>query len=246
MREASMIELHYVRTSNGLKVAIMLEEVALDYRVIEYDIFAGDHLVPAFKTINPNHKLPAIVDLDPDDGLGAFGVFETGAILIYLAEKSGRFLSVDRRGRMESLQWLAWQISGLGPMLGQGYHFARYAPEGQQYGIDRYTREARRLLGVLDYQLRKKPFVAGNYSIADMACWPWVQNIANLDIAMSEFPAIQNWSDTIRARPAVLRATTAAATEVPAAYLRKRMALSSEQWSNLFGDRLSDAVSRVP
>ncbi|WP_454883088.1 glutathione binding-like protein [Sphingomonas oryzagri] len=238
-----MIELHYVRTSNGLKVAIMLEEVAIEYRVIEYDIFAGDHLVPAFKAINPNHKLPAIIDLDPDDRLGAFRVFETGAILVYLAEKTARFLPAEGRGRMEALQWLAWQISGLGPMLGQGYHFARYAPEGQQYGIDRYTREARRLLAVLDHQLNGNTFVAGHYSIADMACWPWVQNIANLDIAMSEFPAIQRWSDTIRRRPAVQRAITSSATEVPSAYLRKRMTLTGEQWSNLFGEGLSNAVN---
>jgi GST-like protein len=145
---------------------------------------------------------------------------------------------------METLQWLIWQVSGLGPMLGQGYHFARYAPEGQQYGIGRYTREARRLLGVLDYQLSKNPFVAGDYSIADMACWPWVQNIANLDIAMSEFPAIKRWSDIVRSRPAVQRATTSSATEVPSAYLRKRMTLTNEQWSNLFGDGLSGAPGR--
>jgi GST-like protein len=238
-----MIELHYVRTSNGLKVAIMLEEAALEYRIVEYDIFAGDHLVPDFKKINPNHKLPVIVDLNPDDGLGAFRVFETGAILVYLAEKTGRFLPAEGRGRMEALQWLAWQISGLGPMLGQGYHFARYAPEGQQYGIDRYTREARRLLAVLDHQLNENNFVAGHYSIADMACWPWVQNIANLDIAMSEFPAIQRWSDTVRRRPAVQRAITSSATEVPSAYLRKRMTLTGEQWSNLFGEGLSNAVN---
>jgi GST-like protein len=240
-----MIELHYVRTSNGLKVAIMLEEAGLEYRVLDYDIFAGDHLAPAFKKINPNHKLPAIIDLDPHDGLGPLRVFETGAILIYVAEKSGGFLPADQRGRMETLQWLAWQVSGLGPMLGQGYHFARYAPEGQQYGIDRYTREARRLLGVLESQLNERAFVAGAYSIADMACWPWVQNIANLDIAMSEFPAIQRWSDTIRSRPAVQRAITSPMTEVPSAYIRKRMTLTSEQWSNLFGDGLSSAVGRV-
>lgn len=237
-----MIELHYVRTSNGLKVAIMLEEIGLDYRVIDYDIFAGDHLAPAFKRINPNHRLPVIVDSDPGDGR-ALPVFETGAILIYLAEKSGRFLANDRRQRMATLQWLAWQISGLGPMLGQGYHFARYAPEGQQYGIDRYTREARRLLGVLDRRLAGQAFVAGDYSIADIACWPWVQNIANLDIGIAEFPAIGRWSEEIRARPAVQRAVTDPATSVPSAYLNRRMTLTPDQWSNLFGDASSKAVA---
>jgi GSH-dependent disulfide-bond oxidoreductase len=239
-----MIEVHYVRTSNGLKAAIMLEEIGLHYRVKTYDIFAGDHLVPAFKSINPNHKLPAIVDHDPEDGLGPLPIFETGAILIYLAEKSGKLLPSGARARTSVLQWLAWQISGLGPMLGQGYHFARYAPEGQQYGVDRYTREARRLLGVLDYQLAQGRYLAGDLSIADIACWPWVQNIGNLDIHMTEFPFIQRWSDELRQRPAVQRAITSPETMVPAAYLSRRMSLTPDQWSNLFGDKLSEAVAR--
>ena len=195
-----MIDLHYVRTSNGLKIAIMLEEIGLEYRVIDYDIFAGDHLTADFKAINPNHKLPAIVDQAPGDHPSPFPVFETGAILLYLAEKSGRLLATSMRDRMAALQWVAWQISGLGPMLGQGYHFARYAPEGQQYGIDRYTREARRLLSVLDHQLRERPWLAGEYSIADIACWPWVQNVGNLDINLGDYVAIERWSETVRER----------------------------------------------
>ena len=238
-----MIDLHYVRTSNGLKIAIMLEEIGLAYRVIDYDIFAGDHLAPEFKRINPNHKLPAIVDPEPEDGLAPLPLFESAAILIYLAERSQMFMPAAGRGRLATLQWLAWQVSGLGPMLGQGYHFARYAPEGQQYGIDRYTREARRLLAVLDYQLTEREFIAGSYSIADIACWPWVQNIANLDIGIAEFPAIERWSEEIRNRPAVQRAVTSPMTSVPSAYLSKRMTLTPEQWSNLFGDKASRAVS---
>ncbi|MFC0306084.1 glutathione binding-like protein [Rhizorhabdus histidinilytica] len=238
-----MIDLHYVRTSNGLKIAIMLEEIELDYRIIEYDIFAGDHLKPQFKAINPNHKLPAIVDHAPEDGEGAMPIFETGAILLYLAEKSGRLIPSAPRRRMEALQWLAWQISGLGPMLGQGYHFARYAPEGQDYGIARYTREARRLLGVLNYRLSDQPFLAGEYSIADIACWPWLQNVGNLDIDRAEFPAIQRWWDGIAARPAVQRVVRSSTTEVPTAYVQRRMSLTPAQWSNLFGDKLLDAVA---
>ena len=232
-----MIDLHYVRTSNGLKVAIMLEEAGMEYRTLEYDIFAGDHLRSEFRALNPNQKLPVIVDRAPADALGDFVVFETGAILTYLAEKSGKFLGCDARSRMAALQWLAWQISGLGPMLGQGYHFARYAPEDQQYGKNRYTREARRLLQVLDGRLAISDYLAGDYSIADMACWPWVQNVRNLDIALSEFPAISRWSAEISRRPAVLRATNAPTTSVPSAYLKPRMSLTEQQWRNLFGAR---------
>lgn len=239
-----MIDLHYVRTSNGLKIAIMLEEIGLEYRIIEYDIFAGDHLKPQFKAINPNHKLPAIVDHASGDEGAPMPVFETGAILIYLAEKSGQLLPSAPRRRMEALQWLAWQISGLGPMLGQGYHFARYAPEGQAYGIDRYTREARRLLTVLNDRLGDQPYLAGTYSIADIACWPWVQNVGNLDIDRAEFPAIQAWWEAIGERPAVQRVVTSSSTAVPSAYVQRRMTLTPAQWSNLFGDNLLAAVAR--
>lgn len=238
-----MIDLHYVRTSNGLKIAIMLEEIGLEYRIIEYDIFAGDHLKPQFKAINPNHKLPAIVDHASGDEGAPMPVFETGAILIYLAEKSGQLLPSAPRRRMEALQWLAWQISGLGPMLGQGYHFARYAPEGQAYGIDRYTREARRLLGVLNHRLSEAPYLAGDYSIADIACWPWVQNIGNLDIDRAEFPDMKRWWDDVAERAAVGRAVGSLATQVPQAYVQRRMSLTPAQWSNLFGDNLLSAVA---
>ncbi len=239
-----MIELHYVRTPNGLKIAIMLEETGLPYRLITYDIFAGDHLKPGFKRINPNHKLPAIVDLEPEDKGDPFPVFESGAILIYLARKAGMLLPADFRRQHIALQWLAWQIAGLGPMVGQAAHFVRYAPEGQDYGAARYTREVRRLLNVLDGRLSEAEFLAGEYSIADIACWPGVQNIHNFDMSLAEYPAIQRWSDAIRARPAVAAAVASPATGVPAAYVKRRMTLTPEQWSNMFGENLLRATQR--
>lgn len=238
----AMIDLHYTTTPNGLKIAIMLEETGLPYQVFTYDIFAGEHLKPEFKRINPNHKLPAIVDHDPEDAAGPFPVFETGAILQYLARKSGMLLSRDFRAQFTTLQWLTWQVAGLGPMVGQAAHFVRYAPQGQEYGIQRYTRELRRLLNVLDYRLGQADYLAGAYSIADIACWPGVQNIGNMDMQLAEFPHIQRWSDAIRQRPAVARATQTAQTGVPAHYVKKRMALTPEQWSNMFGDNLHRAV----
>ncbi|MBL8664477.1 MAG: glutathione S-transferase N-terminal domain-containing protein [Candidatus Odyssella sp.] len=239
-----MIELHYVRTPNGLKIAIMLEETGLPYRLVAYDIFAGDHLKPAFKRINPNHKLPAIVDLAPEDEGAPYPVFESGAILLYLARKSGRLLPADFRRHFLALQWLTWQVAGLGPMLGQAAHFVRYAPEGQDYGVARYTREARRLLNVLDARLGEAPYLAEEYSIADIACWPWVQNIGNYDMSLAEFPAIRRWSEAIAARPAVAAAVGSPATGVPTAYLKRRMTLTPEQWSNMFGDNLLRATER--
>lgn len=232
-----MIDVHYVRTSNGLKIAIMLEEVQLPHRIINYDIFAGDHLTEAFKRINPNSKLPAIVDLDPQDQGEGLPVFETGAMLIYLAEKAGKLLPAQFRRRAIALQWLTWQVAGLGPMLGQAYHFVRYAPEGQPYAVHRYTREARRLLAVLDSRLSQEEFLAGEYSIADIACWPWVQNIGNLDMQLTEYPSIWRWSKTIKSRPSIVAATQSSQTRVPPAYLSRRMTLTVDQWSNLFGDR---------
>ena len=243
-RSAAVIELHYVRTPNGLKIAIMLEETRLAYRLVGYDIFAGDHLRPEFKRINPNHKLPAIVDLEPEDGGEPFPVFESGAILIYLARKAGMLLPADFRRRNVALQWLTWQVAGLGPMVGQAAHFVRYAPEGQAYGIERYTREVRRLLNVLDGRLRETEYLAGEYSIADIACWPGVQNIRNFDMSFDEFPAIRRWSEAIAVRPAVAKAAASPETGVPAAYVKRRMALTPEQWSNLFGENLWRATER--
>lgn len=239
-----MIDLHYVRTPNGLKIAIMLEEAEIPYKLITYDVFAGEHLKPHFKSINPNHKLPAIVDLEPEDKGGPFAVFESGAILLYLARKSGKLLPADFRRQFTALQWLTWQVAGLGPMLGQAAHFVRYAPEGQAYGIDRYTREARRLLNVLDGRLSEAEFLAEEYSVADIACWPWVQNIGNYDMSLTEFPSILRWSEAIKRRPAVASAVQSPTTGVPTAYLKRRMTLTPEQWSNMFGENLLRATRR--
>lgn len=239
-----MIDLHYVRTPNGLKISIMLEEIGMPYRVVNYDIFVGDHLKPEFKQINPNHKVPAIIDHEPEDGGAPFPVFESGAILIYLAKKSGKLLPTEFRRHFVALQWLTWQVAGLGPMLGQAAHFVRYAPEGQTYGIDRYTREARRLLSVLDTRLSEAEFLAEEFSIADIACWPTVQNIGNYDMKLADYPSVNRWSDAIKARPSVTAATQSAETGVPTAYLKRRMTLTPEQWSNMFGDNLLRAVSK--
>src|ERR1700761_310177 len=177
-----MIELHHVGTPNGHKVTIMLEETGLAYRVVPYNLMNGDHFTPEFRKINPNNKLPAIVDTAPADGGAPYAVFETGAILIYLAEKSGKLLPTELRRRHLALQWLMWQMASLGPMHGQAHHFIRYAPDGQAYGVERYGKEARRLMHVLEYRLREAPYLAEEYSIADIACWPWVRAMQMIDI----------------------------------------------------------------
>lgn len=231
-----MIDLHHVGTPNGHKVTIALEEMGLPYRVIAYDLMKGEHFTPEFRRINPNNKLPAIVDHDPADGKGSFAVFETGAILIYLAEKSGQLLPADPRRRSVALQWLMWQMAGLGPMHGQAHHFVRYAPEGQAYAVERYLKEARRLLHVLEYRLAEADYLAGEYSIADIACWPWVRATSMIDIDLDEFPATRKWWDRINERPAILAATGSQGLATPPGYGQKRAQLTPEQWSNLFGD----------
>ena len=164
-----MIDLHYSATPNGQKVALMLEEVGLPFRVLPCDIFEGDQLTAEFGRINPNHKLPAIVDQAPEDGEGPLAVFESGAILQYLAEKTGRFIPASGRARSRTIQWLTWQVAGLGPMGGQASHFLRYAPPGQDYATERYSKELERLLQVLEGRLRASEYIAGpDYSIADM------------------------------------------------------------------------------
>ena len=199
-----MIDLHFSATPNGQKIAIMLEECRFDHRVIPYDIFAGDQLTPELGRINPNHKLPAIVDRDPSDGTEPVTVFESGAILQYLAEKSGRFLPSGGAQRARVLSWLTWQVAGLGPMGGQASHFLRYAPEGQDYATNRYTRELERLLTVLEGQLSEHAYVAGaDYSIADMAVWPWVLIAKPLGQPLDDFPHVARWRGELKARPAV-------------------------------------------
>lgn len=241
-----MIDLHYVGTPNGHKISIALEEMGLLYRIIPYDLMKGDHLAPEFRKVNPNHKLPAIVDTDPADGKGSFAVIETGAILIYLAQKSGKLLPADPRRHSLALQWLMWQVSGLGPMQGQASHFVRYAPEGQPYAVNRYTKEALRLRHVLEYRLSEAEYLAEEYSIADIACWPWVRDshlTQLIGIDLAEFPATQRWWNKINERPAILAATGGTEMATPAALQQKRAQLTPEQWSNLFGDRMLAAAA---
>ncbi len=200
-----MIDLHYWPTPNGWKISIALEEMGLDYRVELVNIGRGEQFEPDFLAISPNNRMPAIVDHDPPDGAEPISVFESGAILLYLAEKSGRFLPKDVRGRVEVSEWLMWQMGGLGPMLGQNHHFRQYAPEPIEYAIERYTNEAHRLYGVLDRRLDGREFICGELSIADMACWPWVVPHERQGVALHEFPNVARWFDAMKARPGVKR-----------------------------------------
>ncbi|MGE5442366.1 MAG: glutathione S-transferase N-terminal domain-containing protein [Bacteroidota bacterium] len=202
-----MIDLYYWPTPNGHKITMFLEEAGLDYRIIPVDIGAGEQFKPEFLAISPNNRMPAIVDQAPADGGVPVSVFESGAILLYLAEKTGKFLPTDTRGRKTVLEWLFWQVGGLGPMAGQNHHFVQYAPEKLPYAIDRYVNETNRLYGVLDRRLRGRAFVAGDdYMIADMACYPWIvpwkKQLQNLD----DFPDLRRWFEAIRERPATSRA----------------------------------------
>jgi GST-like protein len=201
-----MIDLHYWTTPNGHKVTIFLEETGLPYRVIPVNISAGDQFKPEFLAISPNNRIPAIVDTAPVDGGAPVSVFESGAILQYLAEKTGKFLPTDMRGRTEVMQWLFWQMGGLGPMAGQNHHFVQYAPEKLPYAINRYVNETNRLYGVLNKRLADRAFVAGDYSIADMASYPWIVPHQRQQQNLDDFPHLKRWFETIRARPAVERA----------------------------------------
>lgn len=238
-----MIDLHFTPTPNGQKISIALEELGLPYQLISYDIFEGDQHTAAFGRINPNHKLPAIVDHEPPFGGGAHAVFESGAILQYLAEKTGRLLPVDPRARSVALQWLTWQVAGLGPMGGQAAHFMRYAPERIPYAIERYTKEMQRLLRVLDRRLGEADYLGGaEYSIADIAVWPLMAVGGAMPPEQQKaFPNIARWHAVIAARPGVARGL-AADKAVPPKYLQRQAKLTAEQWSNMFGDRMHAAV----
>lgn len=201
-----MIDLHYWTTPNGHKVTILLEEVGLPYRIVPVNIAAGDQFKPEFLKISPNNRMPAIVDAAPSDGGPPVSVFESGAILLYLAVKVGRFLPEDLRGRNEVIQWLFWQMAGLGPMAGQNHHFSNYAPVKLTYAIDRYVNETNRLYGVLDNRLSDREFIAGDYSIADMAAYPWIVPHARQGQKLADFPNIERWFGAIGERPAVKRA----------------------------------------
>jgi GST-like protein len=202
-----MIELHYWPTPNGHKITLFLEESGLPYAIKPVNIGKGDQFEPAFLAISPNNRMPAIVDTEPADGQGPLSVFESGAILEYLAGKTGKFLPTDTRARYAVLEWLYWQVGGLGPMLGQNHHFNRYAPEKIPYAIDRYVNETRRLYGVLNKRLDGRTYIAGdNYTIADMAAYPWIVSHEAQGMDLADFPHLKAWFDTIAARPATQRA----------------------------------------
>lgn len=201
-----MLELHYWPTPNGHKVTMFLEEAQLEYRLVPVNIGAGDQFKPDFLKIAPNNRMPALVDSAPADGGEPISVFESGAILLYLAEKTGQFLSTDLRDRTVTLEWLFWQMGGLGPMAGQNHHFSQYAPEKIPYAIDRYQRETARLYRVLNQQLAEREYIAGCYSIADMACYPWIVPHEKQGQDLADFPHLQRWFTEIQQRPGVVRA----------------------------------------
>lgn len=202
-----MIELFYWPTPNGHKITLFLEETGLPYTVVPIDIGRGDQFKPEFLAISPNNKMPAILDHAPADGGAPIGVFESGAILLYLADKTGRFIPADLRGRTATLEWLFWQVGGLGPMTGQYGHFHVYAPEDIGYAKARYASEAGRLLGVLDKRLEGRAFIAGDdYGIADMAAYPWIDVYPKAPIDLASYPNVQRWRAAIAARPATQRA----------------------------------------
>jgi len=223
-----MIDLYSAATPNGQKIHIMLEETGLEYRVHWIDIARGDQFAPDFLAISPNNKIPAIVDHE-GPGAAPISVFESGAILIYLADKTGRFLPAEPRARTEVLEWLMFQMGSVGPMLGQAHHFRAYARERIPYAIQRYTGEAGRIYGVLDRRLAGREYLAGDYSIADMAVFPWIRLHERQGQRLENFPELARWFATVAARPAVARDMARLEDKVGE--------IDDETWSNLWGDR---------
>ena len=223
-----MIDLYTARTPNTQKIHIMLEETGLDYREIRIDIGRGDQFTPEYLAINPNNKVPTIVDHDPADGGDPFAVFESGAILIYLADKTGRFLAADPRSRSETLQWLMFQMGSVGPMLGQAHHFRAYARDKIAYAIERYTKEAGRIYHVLDKRLAERDYLVDGYSIADMAVFPWIRLHRRQGQALEDYPRLQRWFDAISARPAVARDMEKLSAAV--------IDIDDEFWRNMWGE----------
>ncbi|HEY6258189.1 MAG TPA: glutathione binding-like protein [Xanthobacteraceae bacterium] len=201
-----MIDLYYWTTPNGHKITIFLEEAALPYRINPVNIGKGQQFAREFLEISPNNRIPAIVDHEPADGGQPIQLFESGAILHYLADKTRRFIPADLRGRTETIQWLFWQMGNLGPMAGQNNHFSNYAVDKIPYAIDRYRNEVNRLYGVLDRRLAGRSFIAGDYSIADMAIYPWIVPYERQGQKLEDFPNLKRWFEAVRARPAVARA----------------------------------------
>jgi GST-like protein len=225
-----MIDLYYWPTPNGHKITIFLEEAGLAYRIVPVDIGRGEQFAPQFLAISPNNRMPAVVDHAPPDGGGALSVFESGAILVYLAEKTGAFLPADIRGRAHVLEWLFWQVGGLGPMAGQNHHFSHYAQDRLPYAIERYVKETNRLYGVLDRRLDGRAYIAGDYSIADMAAFPWIVPHERQGQRLEDFPHLKRWFEAMRSRPAVARAYARGE-----AYQRPREGFTEEERAILFG-----------
>jgi GST-like protein len=226
--ERVVIDLHYWPTPNGWKISIALEEMGLPYKVVPVNIGRGEQFKAEFLDISPNNRMPAIVDDDPPGGGAPVSIFESGAILLYLAEKTGQFMPKDLRGRYEVTQWLMWQMGGLGPMAGQAHHFRGYAPEQLPYAIDRYTKEVGRLYGVMDKRLEGREHLAGAYSIADMASWPWIVAYERQGQNLADFPHLKRWFEALKARPAVAKGF-AVGSELKAAKL------DDEARKHLFG-----------
>ncbi len=201
-----MIDLYYWTTPNGHKITMFLEEVGLPYNIFPINIGSGDQFKPEFLKISPNNRIPAIIDREPTGGGEPISVFESGAILLYLAEKTNKLIPTDVRDRVAALEWLFWQMGGLGPMAGQNHHFNRYAPEKIPYAIDRYVNETGRLYGVLNKRLESREFVAGSYSIADIASYPWITGYELQGQNLDNFPHLKRWFEAIKARPSTIRA----------------------------------------
>jgi GST-like protein len=236
-----VIDFHFSPTPNGLKVRLFLEEAGLEHRIVPVRLSRGEQHRPEFLKISPNGKIPAIVDHAPADGGAPLAVFESGAILVYLAEKCGRFMPTDMRGRIDVLQWVFWQVGGLGPMAGQIGHFNVFAPEKVPYAIDRYTREVHRLYDVLDRRLAGREYIAGDYSIADIACYPWIVPHAPHGQRLEDFPDLKRWFETIRERPAT-RATYDGVTDV---YSGSSQSMSDEERRILFGRTAQDTARKT-
>ena len=224
-----MIDLYYWTTPNGHKITMFLEEAQVPYAIHPVNIGRGEQFKPEFLAIAPNNRIPSIIDQAPKDGGQPISVFESGAILFYLAEKTGKFISPDIRKRVATLEWLFWQMGGLGPMAGQANHFRNYAPEKIPYAIDRYTNEANRLYGVLNKRLADHEYVADDYSIADMASYPWIVSHAAQGQNLDDFPHLKRWFEAIAARPATKRAYAAGEA------LRTQPTVTAESRKILFG-----------
>ena len=233
-----MIDLYYWPTPNGHKITLFLEEVGLPYAIHPVDIGKGDQFKPDFLKIAPNNRMPAIVDHAPADGGAPISLFESGAILLYLAEKTGRFLPTDPRGRSQTIEWLFWQMGGLGPMAGQNHHFAIYAPEKLPYAIDRYVKETNRLYGVLDRQLDGRDYIAGTYSIADMAAYPWVVPYERQGQNLDDFPHLKRWFHAIHDKPATVAAYAKGET------VNRAKEMSEEDKKVLFGQTAASIKPR--